>query len=219
MNDKRKSKRKIRKKSIDGMFKLFKNDIRDLYEAIEKADFENCALLLKKGVNPNSEYKEFPLVYWIFLFMQKFPEKKDKYIGIYNLFLIFKVNINQLIRYEYVDNKINNIPLISIFSRLNLPEYVKILLENPETNINFIDSSGNTPLIYASSGGRGEIVKLLATDKRINLLTQNRDYTASDYAGFNKHYNIQKYLFERMKKEIDSILSKIDGFRKLKVNL
>ena len=216
MNDKRKSKRK---KSIDGMFKLFKNDIRDLYEEIEKADFKKCALLLKKGVNPNSEYNGFPLIYWIFLFMQKFPENKDKYIGIYNLFLLFKVNINQLIRYKYVDNKINYIPLISIFSRLNLPEYIKILLENPETNINFIDSSGNTPLMYASSGGRGEIVKLLATDKRINLLTQNHDYTASDYAGFNKHYRIQKYLFERMKIEIDSILSKIDGFRKLKVNL
>jgi len=224
MYDKRKSKRKIREKSPDGMFNFFKDDIRDLYEAIEKADFNECALLLKKGVNPNSEYKDFPLVYWLFFFIQESSSiKKDTYIGIYKLFLIFNVNINQLIKYKYKDvNKnivVNNIPLISIFSRLNLPEYVNLLLENPETNINFIDALGNTPLMYASSHGYSKIVKLLATDKRINLLTQNHGYTASDYAGFNKHYEIQKYLFDLMRKEIDKILSKVDGFGFRKNNL
>ena len=219
MSDKRKSKRKIRKKSIDGMFKFFNDDIRNLYEAIEKADFDNCALLLKKGINPNSMYKDFSLLYWIFVFMQKADsfKIKDKYTGIYKLFLLFNVNINQLIYYTYVyvNEKIrvaNYIPLISIFSILNLPEYVELLLENPETNINFIDSKGNTPLIYAASNGCKDIVKLLASDKRINLLVQNNDYTASDYARFNKHYDIQKYLFNIMREEINKILSKIDGF-------
>jgi len=206
-----------RKKSIDGMFNFFKNDIYNLYNAVEKADFDECALLLKKGVNPNSIYKDFPLLYWIFVFMQKSVSSKikNKYIGIYNLFLLFNVNINKLIYYTYIDvdrKKVtNNIPLISIFSITNLVEYVRLLLENKEININFIDDSGNTPLIYAASNGNVGNIRLLSVDKRINILIQNDGYTASDYAGFNKHYGIQKYLSKLMKEEIDNILSKIDG--------
>ena len=213
-----KTKTSNRIKSIDGMFNFFNDDIKSLYEAIETVNYINCVLLLKKGVNPNSEYKDFPLLYWIFVFMQKADSEKtkDKYIDIYNLFLSFNANINQLIYYTYDDviNKkrvSNHIPLISIFSIINLSDFVKLLLENRELNINFIDISGNTPLIYAASNGYNTIVKMLAKDKRINLLLQNNDYTASDYARFNKHNDIHTYLFKLMITEINSILSKVDG--------
>ena len=55
--------------NTDEMFNFFKDDIYNLYKAIENADYHACAFLLKNGVNPNSEYKHFPLIYWIFLFM------------------------------------------------------------------------------------------------------------------------------------------------------
>ena len=204
--------------NIDGMFNFFKDDIYNLYEAIKNADYHTCALLLKKGVNPNSEYKYFPLIYWVFLFMQKVDDEKikDKYMGIYNLFLTFNVNVNQLIYYGYTDisRKVmvtDTIPLITIFSMLNLVDFVELLLKNPETNINYIDNSGNTPLMYAAAHGHKNIVKLLTMDnKRINILVQNNDYTASDYARMNKHYDIQKYLVNLMTREINNILSKIE---------
>jgi ankyrin repeat protein len=224
MHVKRKSKRKIKKENIDGMFSLFNTTFNDpiynLYNAIKDANYVECEILLKdNNINPNSVYKDFPLLYWVFVFMQKSSTKKIKniYIDIYTLFLRYNVNVNQLIYYEYINRKIrvsNYIPLISIFSILNLVEYVELLLKNSEININFIDKTGNTPLIYAASNGYKNIVKLLATDKRINIFVQNDDYTASDYAGFNKHFEIQKYLSDLMRKKIDKILDKIDGNKK-----
>ena len=88
-------------------------------------------------------------------------------------------------------------------------------------NGNFINKDGYTPLMFAAKYGHFEIVKVLTKDKRINLLINNKDLTAGDYARINffktketVYKNINKYLFDLMQKEITKMLSKYDGKRK-----
>lgn len=79
-------------------------------------------------------------------------------------------------------------------------ELVKLLLQQPETNVNIYDDKGNTPLIHAVSQGHFSIVRLLCEEKedKINL-NQNNFFkrTAFTFAASTNRIDILKYIASR----------------------
>ena len=63
-------------------------------------------------------------------------------------------------------------------------EVVRLLLERPELEVNFVDQDRQTPLFHAASTGNLETVRLLLVDPRTNTAISNRParLTAGDMA-------------------------------------
>jgi len=149
-----------------------------LYRAVEEYDYVKCEKLFKNGINPNSMYDEYTILYWVFHFYNNTTNKKIKetYIDIINLFHRYGVDFNQPI--DYYNSKCmvyGFIPLISIFAVTGSIENIKLLVKIPDADINFINRDGSTPLFYAIKCKQYEVIELLIKNKKVNVNYVNQE--------------------------------------------
>ena len=137
------------------------NDIEFVKLVLKYHDQQSINQLDKKGYNA--------IVYSVLY-------NKNDNTDIIKLLIANGANVNQNFKIEISPNKYEDHSIFTIACYKNLPNIIKVLVDNPQTYVNFtINPSGDTGLHICARGGMENALKELLSCDRINPEILNKD--------------------------------------------
>jgi DNA polymerase sigma len=137
------------------------NDIEFVKLVLKYHDQQSINQLDKKGYNA--------IVYSVLY-------NKNDNTDVIKLLIANGANVNQNFKIEISPNKYEDHSIFTIACYKNLPNIIKVLVDNPQTYVNFtINPSGDTGLHICARGGMENALKELLSCDRINPEILNKD--------------------------------------------
>ena len=116
----------------------------------------------KKSINQKDKKGLNAIIYSILF-------NKNDSTDIFSLLISSGAEINQIFKIELIPNMFEEHSLFTLACFKNLPNIIKLLIDNPQTYINFkINPSGDTGLHICARGGMENALKLLLSCDKIN---------------------------------------------------
>ena len=144
----------------------------------------------KKSINQKDKKGLNPIIYSILF-------NKNDNTDIFNLLLSNGADMNQAFKIQIMPNKYEEHSIFTLACSKNLPNLIKLLMDNPQTYINYkISPSGDTGLHICAKGGMENALKVLLSSDKINPdILNNEGKKASELIPDNEKKNEIMKLF------------------------
>ena len=144
----------------------------------------------KKSINQKDKKGLNTIVYSILF-------NKNDNTDIFNLLLSNGADMNQAFKIQIMPNKYEEHSIFTLACSKNLPNLIKLLMDNPQTYINYkISPSGDTGLHICAKGGMENALKVLLSSDKINPdILNNEGKKASELIPDNEKKNEIMKLF------------------------
>ena len=182
-------------KEIPKNFSFEENDevtLLTLGILLDDIDFVKTVLKYhdKKTINQKDKKGLNPIIYSILF-------NKNDNVDIFNLLIANGADMNQAFKIEVMPNKFEEHSIFTLACSKNLPNLIKLLIDNPQTYINYkINPSGDTGLHICAKGGMENALKVLLSSDKINPdILNNEGKKASELIPDNEKKNEIMKLF------------------------